>query len=254
MTRKQLLSLALFTLVLLFIGSLDAHAQSQCTLRLADLPQSPELLGFRLGMTIDQVKVRVPQIAFGRSDDLGVSKTTINPDFDARFDKSTFPGVRSVSLDFLDAKLTSLWFGFDSTFKWKTVDEFVKGVSQSLQLPDAWRTWKIRGQQLRCADFSMTVSIIAEGPSFRLIDDAADNLLAARREAKEAATSESAEADETTEPDTSVPEILADSKSKTYFSANCLPLNPIDQKNRIVFKSTEEAEKAGYKRNKSCQD
>lgn len=200
---------------------------------------------------MDQVKARVPQISFGRSDDLGVSKTTINPDFDARFDKSTFPGVRSLSLDFLDAKLTSLWFGYDSTFKWKTADEFVKGISQSLQLPNAWASWKVRGQQLRCADFSITVSVIAEGASFRIMDDAADNLLAIRREEKETAVSAAAEGVETEAP---VEEVFADSKSKTYFLANCQPERPIDQKNRIVFKTTEEAEKAGYKRSKSCEN
>lgn len=254
MARKQLHTLTLLSLVILVMGSLDIGAQAQCTLKLVGLPQSSELLGFRLGMTMDQVKARTPQIVFGRTDAFGVSKTTINPDFDARFDKSTFMGVRSVSLDFLDAKLTSLWFGYDSTFKWKTVDEFVKGISQSLQVPDAWRSWKVRGQQLRCADFSMTVSIVAEGPSFRLMDDVAGNVLAARREAKEAAESEATEDAQTIDTNASIDQIFADGKSKTYFTANCIPAKTMAEKDRVVFKSIEEAEKAGYKRNKSCKN
>ncbi len=252
MARIQLLTLTLISLVLLFIGSLDVLAQTQCTLKLIDLPQSPELLGFRLGMTKDQVRARVPQIVFGKTDDLGVSKTTINPHFDSRFDKSTFVGVRSVSLDFLDAKLTSLWFGFDGTFKWQTVDEFVKGVSQSLQLPDAWQSWKVRGQQLKCADFSVTVSLIAETPSFRLVDDSAIEVLASRREAKEAAAEEADEDAETAGSDVATEVILADSKSKYYYTPTCVPAKPIAEKDRVVFKDTEAAEKAGYKRSKSC--
>ena len=111
--------------------------EKKCTLKLADLPASPELFGFHPGMTTEQAKSRVPQLDFGRVDSFGVSKTSINPDFDPRIDKASLNGVRTVSLDFLDGRLTSLWFGYDSTFKWATVPDFVRGISQSLHLPDA---------------------------------------------------------------------------------------------------------------------
>ena len=133
----------------LLLTSAYANAQeTQCTLKLANLPAAPELFGFKMGMTTDQVKARVPQVLFGRPDDFAVLKTTINPDFDPRIDKSSFQGVRSVSLDFLDDRLTSLWFGFDSSFKWPTVDEFVAGISKALNLPNAWKPWRSRGQQI----------------------------------------------------------------------------------------------------------
>ena len=54
---------------------------------------------------------------FGGTDPFGVSKTTINPYFDPNIDKTKFEGVRSISLDLLDERLTSLWIGFDETFK-----------------------------------------------------------------------------------------------------------------------------------------
>src|SRR6266496_1225269 len=116
----------------MIIGAPSSRLNGPCTLKIADLPQGPELLGFRVGMTSEQVKVRVPQVAFGRTSEFGSSSTTINPDFDPRIDKSTFPGVRTVSLDFLDGRLFSLWVGYDSTFKWHSVEEFVRGISQSL--------------------------------------------------------------------------------------------------------------------------
>ncbi|MGH9882465.1 MAG: hypothetical protein ACRD6N_13590 [Pyrinomonadaceae bacterium] len=244
MTRFCLKTIPL--VLTLFAANVAMGQTGPCNLKLADLPQPPELMGFKLGMTMDQVKARVPQVVFGRTDDLGKSKTTINPDFNAKIDKTSFQGVRSVSLDFLDARLTSLWLGYDSSFKWHTVDDFVKGISASLQLPNAWRSWKIRGQQLRCADFWMTVTIVAEGPSFRIVDQTAEDQLVARREAKEEQESEPAESGDDPK------QIVADSGSKTYYGPDCPPAKPISAKDQVVFKSAQEAEKAGYKRAKNC--
>src|SRR5688572_30682452 len=223
----QQVRLALF-IVLLCASSATAQDR-QCTMKLAQLADAPELFGFRMGMTKDQVKARIPQVVFGRTNGVGVSKTSINPDFDPRIDKSTFAGVRTVSLDFLDDRITSLWFGYDSSFKWHTVPEFIEGISHSLHLPNAWSTWKTRGQQLRCADFQMTVSIVAEGPSFRILDENADKTLTARREAQEEESEEESEA------------IVADRPSKLYFSKGCQPANEIKEPDRVIFNTSEDA-------------
>lgn len=239
MRLKTLASL----LILLCAGNVLAQ-DSKCTLKLSDLPEAPELFGFRLGMTTAQVKARVPQVAFGKADDFGVSKTSINPDFDPHIDKASLGGVRTISLDFLDDRLISLWLGYDSTSKWQAVPEFVKGISQSLRLPDAWRPWKFRGQQLTCADFQMTVSFVAEGPSFHIIDETAEQTVAARREAK-------AEEDAAGE-DGESGEVVADLQMKIYYSEECKLAHKINEKDRVIFKTKEEAEKAGYKPAKSC--
>jgi hypothetical protein len=217
---------------------------NQCSQKLNQLPDAPELFGFRMGMTTDQVKKRIPHVVFGPVNEFGVLKTSINPDFDPRIDKTLFSGVRTISLDFLDGRLTSLWLGYDGSFKWRTVPEFVKGISQSLRLPDAWTSWKARGQQINCADFQMTVTFVAEGPSFHITDTIAEQTVAARREAK-------AELDSAAEEETS-PEIVADQKAMVYYSDGCIPEKEIKEGNRVVFKNTEEAEKAGYKPAKQC--
>lgn len=235
----------LFAFALILISAVSAVAQeNKCTLKLADLPAAPELVGFRLGMTAEQAKVRVPQIMFGRVDDFGVTKTSINPDFDPKIDKASLEGVRTVSLDFLDGRLTSLWFGFDSTFKWTTVPDFTAGISQSLHLPDTWKAWKIRGQQLNCADFQMTVIMVAGGPSFHIIDDAAEQTIAARREAKE---------EQEAAAEAAAGEIIADQKDKVYYVEGCVPAHEIRDEDRVTFKSKEEAEKAGFKLAKGCE-
>lgn len=232
--------------LLLICCAVNVFAQdAKCSLKTSDLPDAPELFGFRMGMTTAQVKARVPQVAFQRPDDFGVSKTSLSPDFDPRIDKASLAGVRTVSLDFVDDRLTSLWFGYDGSFKWQTVPEFVKGISQSLHLPDAWKAWKVRGQQMNCADFQLTVVIVGEGPSFHVIDENAEQTVAARREAK---AEQDAAAEEGT-PD----EIVADAKARLYYLETCQPTNEIKQDNRVVFKSREEAEKAGYKLAKGCQ-
>src|SRR5882724_5281251 len=123
------------TLLLIVAASVTLAQDSVCLAKLAALPPVPELRGFRLGMTPEQVKDRVPQIVFGRSDDLGFSQTTVNPYFDPTIDKASFTDVRTVSLDFLDGRVTQLWIGYEATFKWNTIDEFVKGISQAFAVP-----------------------------------------------------------------------------------------------------------------------
>ncbi len=231
-------------LILLCAASVLAQ-DGKCALKLADLPDAPDLFGFRMGMSTAQVKLRVPQVAFGQVNDFGVSKTSISPDFDPQMDKASLSGIRTVSFDFLDGRLTSLWLGYDGTFKWQTVADFVKGISQSLHLPEAWKPWKVRGQQLSCADFQMTVSIVAEGPSFHIIDETAEQTVAARREAKEEqdAALEEGEASE----------VVGDRQAQVYYSEDCKPAPGVKEKDRVVFKTKEEAEKAGYKAAKACQ-
>lgn len=237
---------ALFATLIFCLVNQCAQAQEvQCSLKLAELPASSELVGFRLGMTTEEVKKRVPQVVFGGVDPIAVSKTTINPDFDPRIDKASFPGVRTVSLDFLDGKLTSLWFGYDPTFKWRTVDDFVKGISPALRLPNAWGDWRVRGRRLRCADFEITVSMLGEGPSFRILDLNAEETIAARRQAKEEEAAVLEEQEGAT--------LLGNRKAKVFYLSTCLPDDEIKESDRVIFKNREEAEKAGYKLASDCE-
>lgn len=231
--------------VLLAVGNVEAQVD-QCKVKLNDVPPAAELSGFRMGMTMDQVKARVPQVIFGRTDDLGTLKTSINPYFDSRIDKSGFADVRTISLDFLDGRVTSLWIGYDSSFKWPTVADFVKGISQSLSLPNAWSSWKLQGQQLKCADFQVTVSSVAGGPSFRILDLTADATLAARRVVREEEKEALAEEGEAAE-------VIGDMQSKIYYPGDCEMGKQINASNRATFKTTSEAEKAGYKPGKECK-
>jgi methylphosphotriester-DNA--protein-cysteine methyltransferase len=89
--------------------------------------------------------------------------------------------------------------------------------------------------------------MVAGGASFHLIDETAEKTIAARREAKDQEELAAAAAAE----DES--EIIADRQSKVYYSDTCRPLTEVKEANRVLFKSIEEAEKAGYKAAKKCQ-
>jgi len=225
-------------LILILLSTINVFAQQPgCTVKLEQLPEAAELRGFHLGMTYDQVKARVPQVQFGRVDQFGVTKTSINPLFDPRFDKASFADVRTISLDFLDGQLVNLWIGYESTFKWQTVDEFVAGMSQALHLPANWPA-KRGARQLSCSGFSISAALVAGSPSIRLTNETAQETIAARREEAAAA----AEA-----------MVIGDTRSKTFFPSDCDGADAIPAPSRITFKNREEAEKAGYKLAKDCQ-
>ena len=221
----------------LFTVSIASAQQSNCSLRLDRLPDAPELRGFHLGTTYDQVKSRVPQIQFGRADEFGVSKTSLSPFFDRRFDRASFADVRTISLDFLDGKLVTLWIGYESTFKWKTLDEFVAGIQKSLNLPAEWPA-KRGGRQLTCEGFSVFVSMIGGGPSIRITDEAAQGIIAARREAAEAAAEVV---------------VIGDKATRLYYPLDCSALERVAVSNRVTLKDKDEAEKAGYNLAKDCR-
>ena len=250
--------------ILLALLAMSLPVSAQCTQKIATLPPAPELFGFRLGMTRDEIKALVPQTVFPKADHFGVVKTTINPHFDPKIDQKKFEDVRSISLDLLDDRLTSLWIGYENTYKIKTVDEFVTSISNSLQVSGNWSSWKSRGQQLRCSDFQLIVSTLAGGPSLRLLDFAAEDTIAARRQEKEeqdsiaeAAANEKGEkeSDDTGDKQSEAGDeqaIIGDKQSKTYFPHGCHPAREISDANKAVFKTVAEAEKAGFKLAKNC--
>jgi hypothetical protein len=162
------------------------HAQgsAKCALTTDQLSQAPELKRLWPRMTVEQVKAVVPALEMGKQDELGLSKTSFSPDFNPKIDKAAFQGVRTVSLDFLDGRLFSVWIGYNETFKWKTIDEVTRAITQSLKLPGAWEA-KARGQQLTCGDFQLAVTMVAGSPTLRLTDETARVIWEKRRTERE---------------------------------------------------------------------
>ena len=214
-----------------------ASGQQTCSAKLDQIKDTPELFGLRLGMTYEQVKERLPLVQFGRADEIGVVKTTFNPHFDPRVDAKAFAAVRSISLDFLDGKLVTLWIGFEETYKWPKLDEFVNGFATALNLPPQWPV-KRMAREIVCDHFSVQASMIAGGPSIRITDELAQDTIAERREAAVAAAEV---------------QVIGDLRSKTYFPSDCPAKEDVPAASRVVFKNKEVAEQNGYKLAKDCQ-
>jgi hypothetical protein len=162
----------------------SAQGGANCSLKSEQMPQSSELFGLRLGLTVEQVKALVPTLQLGSTDEFGLAKTSFSPEFHPAMDKIKYQGVRTVSLEFQDGRVSSLWIGFNESYKWKTLDEFMKGMSAALGLPDKWET-KTRGRFLDCNGFEAALMMIANAPSIRLTDNAARELWEQRRTEKE---------------------------------------------------------------------
>ncbi len=172
--------------LLLFACTLACHAQeATCALKLTELPQAEELRGFRLGMTLEQVKALIPKLALRQADEFGVAKTSVNPDFNPDVNKAAFQGVRTISFEFLDDKLFSLGIAYNNSFKWQRLDDFLPQISKALHLPMRWQARGWHGQELDCKDFQATVRMIGESPSIVLLDKTSKDLLDKRIAEKE---------------------------------------------------------------------
>jgi hypothetical protein len=172
---------ALFTLACAIVA---VGQESKCTLKLAELPSIPELRGFRIGMTPEQIKARLPKLQLKPPDEFGFTSLNVFPDYEPGIDKAAFDGVRTVSLDLLDGRVFSVWIGYNKTFKWQTTDEFVAGIAAILIVPDSWRS-KFRTRLLDCSDFTVAVIPVGESPSIKITDGVAKALLDKRRAAKQ---------------------------------------------------------------------
>jgi hypothetical protein len=169
-------------IVFLFLLTATSFAQeNNCALKLSHLKPAPEAFGFRLGMTVEEVKAIVPTLPMGKADDLGVMKTSFSPRFDPKIEKEKFENVRTVSFEFFDGKLMDLWIGYTSEFKWATLDEFLPQMSASFGLPiNGWKTKGIE-RRLDCEEFLVEAKMIAAGPSIHFMDKVAKKLWEERR-------------------------------------------------------------------------
>lgn len=181
------LLLASLSLTLSLFLSPYAEAQNaKCPLKAAELPQAAELHNLYLGMSADAFRARFPKLHPVRTDEFGSTAINIFPAFEPKIDRAAFSDIRTISLEFLDDKLTSLWIGYDVSFKWQDLDEFAAGITPVLHLPNAWEE-KARSRRMDCADFEVTIQMVGQNPTIKLIDKTAQQTLEKRRAEKESA-------------------------------------------------------------------
>ncbi len=171
-------------MLLLALSAITSGQESRCLLKKTELPSIPELRGFYLGITTEQVRARATKIQLRPADEFGATALNLFPDYETGIDKKAFEHVRTISLEFLDGRVSSLWIGYDQSFKWQSPEEFTQGFTAALKLQGAWRQ-KLRNKLLDCADFSVAVIPAGGSLSIKLMDEAARETLEKRKAAKE---------------------------------------------------------------------
>jgi hypothetical protein len=213
----------LFALLLLIVSS-PAFGQKKvdspkpkCSLA---LDQSPELRGFRLGMTQAAVLARLPGATVEKPDKFGLARLRLSiidssslikasarekavqpdplagPDDGSAFvvDSSRFPalnGTRKIQMRFIDGRLSYLQISYNDDVKWDSIDQIIETISTTLKLPNEWQTPadSDSGQEkeLRCEGFVISANTIGDptdthtGPELILQDVAAWNAMSKRQ-------------------------------------------------------------------------
>jgi hypothetical protein len=100
---------------------------------------SLELRGFRLGMSLAEVKARIPDLITTRPNRLGESRSFTLVRTNKYLSRNeTLKGVSSISLEYLDGHVSYVAMLYDDSLKWESGDEFAGQVAASLGLPSEW--------------------------------------------------------------------------------------------------------------------
>jgi hypothetical protein len=167
------------------------------------IEQAPSVRGFRLGMSVDEVRGRFrslkvqPPATVNYNSDYGYLEAsihvadilTIYPQY-----KEDFKGIQSVTMRFLDGRMTYLAVMYDDSTQWNDVDALLPSLTASLGLPapEAWQVEKIKlrnreeqglGKQLDCRGFKVVVWALSRVQVF-FHDTTAPDILSRRMREK----------------------------------------------------------------------
>ena len=152
--EKFSLSLLSFLTLLLIIPG-ESGCSNKCEL---DLDHAPEVRGFRLGMTLDSIRSRFPDLPDVTPDKLGSTKivfenaamneglkrgpSTRSDAVVLRVDPSRYPefsGGRKTRLELVDDRVSSIEVVYSDDTKWKSLEEFLQSVAEGLKVNGVWR-------------------------------------------------------------------------------------------------------------------
>ncbi len=149
-------------------GGAAAPAQ-KCELK---IDRAPELRGFRLGQSVDDVLRRFPglklldnryglgagwnlDLAFGAyvaGSGAPVTNMSTMAMVDTRYFQG-FEGVKNIKVKFTEGRLTAYRVEYDDSIKWGGVEEFRAKTAESLGLSEVWKG----GTTLECEGFGVEV-------------------------------------------------------------------------------------------------
>jgi len=223
--RSQFMKKQIIFALLLLIPCSGVIAQKQnesakpkCTL---GLDQSPELRGFRMGLTQAEVLAKLPGVTIEKPDKFGMSRLrlsiidpkpsiktaptrdkAVQPDALGTLadgsafilDGSRFPalkGTRKIQMRFIDGRLSYLQVVYSDDVKFDSIDQLIDTISAKLKLPGEWRTPEFSDsdhqKEFRCEGFVITADVLGDpndleaGPELIVQDVAAWNAMSKRQ-------------------------------------------------------------------------
>ena len=159
---------------------------------LLSLKQSPTIRGFRLGMSIDEVKRRFTTgFENARADRLGVISVQL-PEAGVRWSSvavnpTEFDGVFQLGFVFFDERLIQISYQYMPDARWRDISQFLDVLSPSLNLnQQLWDVTSTYNATLACDGFSMKAGLYLtytpqSSPRIDMIDTAAQTLSSKRR-------------------------------------------------------------------------
>ena len=122
------------------------HAKAQSCALTAD--QMSEVRGFKLGMTIQDVRLRHPNFPQQQADATGYAEATHHISYYMSYgevsaiNEADRKGLREIKTAFLDGKLVTFRISYDDSVQWGTVEAFLNAIHKPLKLPEPtlWRT------------------------------------------------------------------------------------------------------------------
>ena len=145
-------TIRLLVLSFIVVWHLACTVNRPCTVK---MEQSPELRGFRLGMSIADIQKRFPGFPSVSANQFGLATVEVSSMYVRNvLDKpvgeniislvsaSTFPELKElkhVELKLLDGRLIEITVYYPNDIRWKSTDEFVQKTGEALKLDGSWQ-------------------------------------------------------------------------------------------------------------------
>jgi hypothetical protein len=146
------IAIRLTMLSLVMVLYLGCSANQPCTV---PLEQSPELRGFRLGMSLSDIQKRFSGFPSVSPNQFGVASVEISSDYVknvlnepigddvvSSLSASSFSELselKHVHLKLLDGRLIEITVFYPNDIKWQSADEFVEKTAEALKLNGTWK-------------------------------------------------------------------------------------------------------------------
>lgn len=163
MIRKLFLASFLFLLFFTWPENVKAQETAACEFKI----EAIDIRGIHLGMKITEVKALCGSSYLQTPLDPVTKVTTLQ--YLIFEDKEKFRGLSKIHFGFLDGSLISIFAYYDSSVRWKGVEEFTDKLSQAWSLKTPWVKTKSYRMGIICTD----VLIVAElqvTPEISIVD------------------------------------------------------------------------------------